>query len=154
MSSTDAKFKNQQPEPALDFKLARDADKLTRAAPTSPEANRMSAHTLKLLCTKKAQAPSCLADQVDDDIAAPGNSPGCLCGHCKQAANASRRRSTQTGSSSSAPGALHPPDAPDGRVRFRENNRLDRAGRTYLAPLTIVGNPVRAYLPAKAAGVN
>ncbi|KAJ7168917.1 zinc finger dihydrouridine synthase [Mycena filopes] len=36
--------------------------------------------------------------------------------------------------------AVAPVDAPDARIRFNEKKRLDWAGKSYLAPLTTVGN--------------
>ncbi|KAJ7075562.1 zinc finger dihydrouridine synthase [Mycena belliarum] len=174
-SSTDA----DHTEPALDFELVQDAEKLARSALTSAEANRVSGHTLKLLRTKKYPFPITTAyqkelaaaeggaanpkltpgagalvfaepDQEDHDVAMPAaatpvapptaNEEPVLPTPSTAAAEATAAKPDADALIAQRTAGAAPPDAVDGRFRFREKNRLDWAGKTYLAPLTTVGN--------------
>ncbi|KAJ7070230.1 zinc finger dihydrouridine synthase [Mycena belliarum] len=154
-SATDADSKDEQLEAALDFELVKDADKLARAVLTSAEANRVSGHTLKLLRTKKypflitKAYQQELAALEEDDVAMPAAATsatepeGLPLAIPAAAETISESTSVTTDADviiEQRTAGAAPPDAVDGRVRFREKNRLDWAGKTYLAPLTTVGN--------------
>ncbi|KAJ7071887.1 hypothetical protein B0H15DRAFT_965755 [Mycena belliarum] len=166
-------------EPALDFELVQDTNKLTRSALTNAETNRVSGHTLKLLRTTKYPFPITTTyqkelpavevgttnvkstpgagalvftepDQEDDEGAIPAattpvalpaaNEEPVIPARPTAAAEATAAKPDADEIIAQRTAGAAPPDAVDGRVRFREKNRLDWAGKTYLATLTTVGN--------------
>ncbi|KAJ7675536.1 hypothetical protein B0H17DRAFT_1080633 [Mycena rosella] len=142
--------------------LVKDDDKIARVALTAVEANRISSHAQKLLRTKKYPFPIAAAfqkelegsdgtkavptatsiviaepDQMDDEpepAAPPPVQPS------TDADPILEQRTTDALVAQRTADALPAPDAPDARTRFAEKKRLDWAGKTYLAPLTTVGN--------------
>ncbi|KAJ7078161.1 zinc finger dihydrouridine synthase [Mycena belliarum] len=140
-STDDSAADKDRPEPGLHLELVKDADKLARTMLTNAEANRVSPHTLKLLRTKKPGQ--------EDDVAMPAAATSATEPEGLPPASpaAAETISESTAVTTDADALIDqrtagaaPPDAVDGRVRFREKNRLDWAGKTYLAPLTTVGN--------------
>ncbi|KAJ7061232.1 hypothetical protein C8F01DRAFT_160058 [Mycena amicta] len=134
------------------LQLVTDEDK--RAAVASAEVNRLSTETQKLLRTKKYPLPITVAYQKEDekDLAKRGMAPvtttasgALVLGEAEQEQDqppmdvdsTTKTIQTRTGSSSSVEAAQDTADVP---MRFSEKRRLHWEGKTYLAPLTTVGN--------------
>ncbi|KAJ7061201.1 zinc finger dihydrouridine synthase [Mycena amicta] len=134
--------------------LVTDEYKHAKAAVASAEVNRLSTQTQKLLRTKKYSLPITTVYQKEDekDLAKRGTAPvtttasGALVfGEAEQEQDQppmdvdppTKTIQTRTGSSSSVEAAQDTADVP---MRFSEKRRLHWEGKTYLAPLTTVGN--------------
>ncbi|KAJ6479948.1 zinc finger dihydrouridine synthase [Mycena vitilis] len=135
--------------------LVKDEAKMAYAATTSVEANRISNHSQKLLRTKKYPFPVAAAylKEVEGSDGSNGNakpktSGAIVISEPDQDQDMDEAPDPAPPPSKTADAivekrtgdAVAPVDAPDSVVRFREKKRLDWEGKTYLAPLTTVGN--------------
>ncbi|KAJ7510635.1 zinc finger dihydrouridine synthase [Mycena galericulata] len=134
--------------------LIKDAQKMEYAAGANVEANRISGHAQKLLRTKKYPFPVAVAYQKELDAAEGAKTKAAVPAagaiviaepdQDMDAANpvvpVEPKASTDKIIERRTGDAVAPVDAPDVQTRFSEKKRLDWAGKTYLAPLTTVGN--------------
>ncbi|KAK7039920.1 tRNA-dihydrouridine(47) synthase [NAD(P)(+)] [Favolaschia claudopus] len=130
--------------------LIKNEEKMAYAATASVEANRLSGHAQKLLRTKKYPFPIATAYQkeveaVSGSTSQPKSTSAIVVSEPDQdmhdAVAPPEPRSGVDEIVEKRTGEITAPaDAPDVPMRAVERKRLDWAGKTYLAPLTTVGN--------------
>ncbi|KAJ7830331.1 zinc finger dihydrouridine synthase [Mycena olivaceomarginata] len=142
--------------------LVKNEERMAYAATACVEANRLSNHAQKLLRTKKYPFPVATAYQKEVETADAANAkpkPKPVVSENAVVVSEPDQDMDSVVIAGSAPAepappppstdeivekrtgdAVAPADAPDVPTRFAEKKRLDWAGKTYLAPLTTVGN--------------
>ncbi|KIJ63693.1 hypothetical protein HYDPIDRAFT_92327 [Hydnomerulius pinastri MD-312] len=123
--------------------LVTDEEKKSRIALTNSELNQVSAEALKLLRQRKYPRPITDAYLKELEIANQASTEGkdAPAGEGeKEDTIESGAQSAETAITKRAGEATDQTDTPDVPTRFSEKKRLHWSGKTYLAPLTTVGN--------------
>lgn len=121
--------------------LVVDEEKKSKVALTTTELNHISPETLKIIRTRKYSTP--ITDAYLKDLEVVVNAGGDADEPQVQEAEKEGDAGSDTVSDLIAQrtgGMLSPPGASDVPMRFSEKKRLHWSGKTYLAPLTTVGN--------------
>ncbi|KIJ58427.1 hypothetical protein HYDPIDRAFT_102661 [Hydnomerulius pinastri MD-312] len=123
--------------------LVTDEEKKSRIALTNSELNQVSAEALKLLRQRKYPRPITDAYLKELEIANQASTEGkdAPAGEDeKEDTIESGAQSAETAITKRTGEATDQTDTPDVPTRFSEKKRLHWSGKTYLAPLTTVGN--------------
>ncbi|KAI6126750.1 hypothetical protein F5141DRAFT_1083094 [Pisolithus sp. B1] len=121
--------------------LVVDEEKKSEVALTTTELNHISPETLKIIRTRKYSTP--ITDAYLKDLEAVVNASGDVDEPQVQESEKERNAGSDTVGdliTQRTGGMLSPAGASDVPLRFSEKKRLHWSGKTYLAPLTTVGN--------------